>query len=73
LGEQPDLIARLQRYTCPFNMSGHPTLTMPGGFSGHGMPVGFQLVAAHWREDVLVRAGAAFQARTSWHRRHPEA
>jgi amidase len=72
LGEQPDLIARLQRYTCPFNMSGHPTITMPGGFSGHGMPVGFQLVAPHWREDVLVRAGAAFQARTPWHRRHPE-
>jgi amidase len=46
---------------------------MPGGFSGHGMPVGFQLVAPHWRDDVLVRAGAAFQARTPWHRRHPEA
>jgi amidase len=72
LGAQPDLIARLQRYTCPFNMSGHPTLTLPGGFTDDGMPVGFQLVAPRWREDALVRAGAAFQARTSWHRRHPE-
>jgi amidase len=72
LGAQPDLIAGLQRYTCPFNMSGHPTLTLPGGFTAEGMPVGFQLVAPRWREDVLVRAGAAFQARTSWHRRHPE-
>jgi amidase len=72
LGAQPDLIAGLQRYTCPFNMSGHPTLTLPGGFTADGMPVGFQLVAPRWREDVLVRAGAAFQARTSWHRRHPE-
>jgi amidase len=72
LGEQPALIARLQRYTCPFNMSGHPTLTLPGGFGEDGMPVGLQLVAARWREDLLVRAGAAFQARTSWHRRHPE-
>ncbi len=72
LGAQPDLIARLQRYTCPFNMSGHPTLTLPGGATADGMPVGLQLVAARWREDVLVRAGAAFQARTSWHRRHPE-
>jgi amidase len=72
LGAQPDLIARLQRYTCPFNMSGHPTLTLPGGFSDDGMPVGFQLVAPRWREDALVQAGAAFQARTSWHRRHPE-
>ncbi len=72
LGEQPDLIAGLQRYTCPFNMSGHPTLTLPGGFTDAGMPVGLQLVAPRWREDALVRAGAAFQARTPWHRRHPE-
>jgi amidase len=72
LGAQPDLIARLQRYTCPFNMSGHPTLTLPGGLTEDGMPVGLQLVAPRWREDVLVRAGAAFQARTPWHRRHPE-
>jgi amidase len=72
LGTQPDLIAGLQRYTCPFNMSGHPTLTLPGGFTDDGMPVGLQLVAPRWREDALVRAGAAFQARTSWHRRHPE-
>jgi amidase len=72
LGTQPDLIAGLQRYTCPFNMSGHPTLTLPGGFAADGMPVGLQLVAPRWREDALVRAGAAFQARTSWHRRHPE-
>jgi amidase len=73
LGAQPALIAKLQRYTCPFNMSGHPTLTLPGGFTDHGMPVGVQLVAARWREDALVRAGAAFQAQTAWHRRHPEA
>ena len=72
LGTQPDLIAGLQRYTCPFNMSGHPTLTLPGGFTADGMPVGLQLVAPRWREDALVRTGAAFQARTSWHRRHPE-
>jgi amidase len=72
LGAQPELIARLQRYTCPFNMSGHPTLALPGGFTDDGMPVGFQLVAPRWRDDALVRAGAAFQARTSWHRRHPE-
>jgi amidase len=72
LGAQPDLIASLQRYTCPFNMSGHPTLTLPGGFDEHGMPVGVQLVAPRWHEDALVRAGAAFQERTSWHRRHPE-
>ena len=71
LGAQPALIARLQEYTCPFNMTGHPTITLPGGFSATGMPIAFQLVAADLDEAMLIRAGAAFQRVTSWHRRHP--
>jgi amidase len=71
LGDQPALIARLQEYTCPFNMTGHPTITLPGGFSATGLPIAFQLVAADMDEATLVRAGAAFQRVTSWHRRHP--
>jgi amidase len=71
LGEQPGLIAKLQRYTCPFDMTGHPTITLPGGASPHGLPIAFQLVAAHLGEVTLLRAGTAFQRVTSWHRRHP--
>jgi amidase len=71
LGEQPDLIAKLQRYTSAFDMSGHPTITLPGGFTEAGMPIAFQLVAANLGEAALVRAGAAFQGVTTWHRRHP--
>jgi amidase len=73
LGEQPDLISELQRYTCPFNLTGNPTITLPGGFTEAGLPIAFQLVAAHLAEATLVRAGAAFQGVTSWHRRHPVA
>jgi amidase len=73
LGAQPDLITRLQRYTCPFDMSSHPTITLPAGVSNAGMPIGVQLVAASLREDLLVRAGAAFQRATDWHRRRPVA
>jgi amidase len=71
LGEQPELIAKLQRYTCPFNMTGNPTITLPGGFTQAGLPIAFQLVAANLDEATLIRAGAAFQRVTSWHRRHP--
>jgi len=71
LGEQPDLIVKLQRYTCPFDMTGNPTITLPGGFTSAGLPIGFQLVAGHLGEATLVRAGAAFQGATSWHHRHP--
>lgn len=70
-GGQPERIAGLQRYTCPFNLTGQPTITLPGGVSDAGLPIGFQLVAAHLGEMTLLRAGAAFQAVTNWHRRHP--
>jgi amidase len=71
LGTQPQLIAKLQRYTCPFNMTGHPSMTLPGGIADTGMPLAFQLIGAAFREDTLVRAGTAFQSATLWHRRHP--
>lgn len=71
LGEQPALIAGLQRYTCPFNLTGHPTITLPGGLSQQGLPIGIQLVAPHLGEAMLVRAGTAFQGATDWHRQHP--
>lgn len=71
LGEQPELITKLQRYTCPFDMTGNPTITLPGGFTRAGLPIAFQLIAADLGEATLIRAAAAFQAVTSWHHRHP--
>lgn len=64
--------AETARFTSPFNISGHPTITLCGGFDRDGMPVGVQLVAPKFREDLLLRAGHAFQQRTDWHTRHPD-
>lgn len=68
LGDQPALIVKLQRYTAPFNLTGHPTITLPGGFSD-GMPIGLQLAGLD--EITLCRMAMAFQRVTPWHRRHP--
>lgn len=65
------LLGGMMRYTCPFDLSGHPTLTLPGGVTAEGAPVAWQLVAPHFREDLLIRGGWAFQRITDWHRRHP--
>jgi amidase len=71
LGQSNDMIGRLLRFTCPFDSSGNPTITMPGGFTASNLPIGFQLVGPHLSEALLVRAGAAFQSATDWNRRHP--
>ncbi len=59
------------RFTGPYDLSGSPTITLPGGFDGAGLPLAVQLVAPHLAEGRLVRTGAAFQAATDWHLRRP--
>jgi amidase len=70
-GTDAALLAGTLRYTCPFDLTGHPTITLPGGFTESGAPIGFQFVAPHFNEAELVRAGWAYQQATNWHRRHP--
>jgi len=71
LGENPDLITGLLRFSCPFDMTGSPTITLPGGFTETGGPVAFQFVGRHFDEARLIAAGDAFQRATDWHHRHP--
>jgi amidase len=72
LGRDPNELLALTRFTSPFDMSGSPTITLPSGFTAAGTPVAFQLVARHMDEQLLVRAGRAYQRETHWHRRHPK-
>ncbi|HKU99817.1 MAG TPA: amidase [Vineibacter sp.] len=67
----PDGLAAFLRFATPFDMSGSPTITLPGGFTRQGLPLSFQLVGRHLDEALLVRAGHAYQQVTDWHRRHP--
>jgi len=71
LGEDASLMTSLLGFTCPFDMSGSPTITLPCGFTDVGTPVGFQFVGAHLAEELLFRAGYAYQQATNWHKRHP--
>ncbi len=68
---EPEGLANFIRFATPFDMSGSPTITLPGGFTALGLPVSFQLVGRHLDEALLVRAGHAFQQVTGWHRQHP--
>lgn len=67
----PGGIDDVLRFTAPFDMSGSPTITLPGGFTANGLPIGFQLVGRHLDEALLIRAAHAYQRETDWHLRHP--
>ncbi len=71
LGTDPDFNADMLRFTAPFDMSGHPTITLPGGLTTEGMPIGFQFVSDHFNESLLFRAAHAVQQASDWHRRRP--
>ncbi|MBU3732406.1 MAG: amidase [Beijerinckiaceae bacterium] len=40
-------------YTYPFNLTGHPALSMPCGISKEGLPIGLQLVG-QWHQDAFL-------------------
>lgn len=58
-------------FTLPVNLAGVPGLAFPVGFDQHNLPVGMQLMAAHFREELLFRVAHAYQQVTDWHLRKP--
>jgi amidase len=72
LATDAELLSALLKFTCPFDMTGQPTITLPAGFTPQGMPIGCQFVGRHFEEEMVIRAGWAFQQATDWHRHHPK-
>jgi amidase len=70
-GRDPEAVAARLRYTAPFDLSGHPTLTLPGGMTHDGVPIGFQIVGRAFDEGPILAAGHAFQQATDWHLKRP--
>jgi aspartyl-tRNA(Asn)/glutamyl-tRNA(Gln) amidotransferase subunit A len=52
----------LIRCTRPINVTGHPALSVPCGFTAGGLPIGLQVVGRHFDEAMLLRIGHAFEA-----------
>jgi aspartyl-tRNA(Asn)/glutamyl-tRNA(Gln) amidotransferase subunit A len=43
--------------TISANLAGIPGMSVPCGFSAEGLPIGMQMQASHFNEEVLFRAG----------------
>jgi aspartyl-tRNA(Asn)/glutamyl-tRNA(Gln) amidotransferase subunit A len=54
-------------YTTSTNLVGIPGMSVPGGFSGSGLPIGVQLSSSHFEESKMMNVGFAIEkALTLW-------
>lgn len=58
-------------YTVATSLAGLPAVSVPGGFTESGLPVGVQFQALYFQEALLLRAAQTVQAHTDYHRQLP--
>src|SRR5258706_2279726 len=58
-------------YTIGANLAGLPAMSIPCGFAD-ALPVGLQLIGAHFTEERLLNVAHRYQRATDWHQRAPE-
>jgi aspartyl-tRNA(Asn)/glutamyl-tRNA(Gln) amidotransferase subunit A len=58
-------------YTGLANLTGHPALSIPCGFTDAGLPVGLQLTGRAFDEATILTIAHALQLATDWHTHRP--
>jgi len=53
------------------NLTGHPCLAVPDGFTSKGTPTSFCIVGKLFGEAEILHLARRYQSATDWHRRHP--
>ena len=56
---------RMVDNTAPFDMTGHPAISIPCGKS-NGLPVGLMLIGRHFDDATLFRMADAFEQHVNW-------
>jgi amidase len=60
-------------FTSLFNVTGQPAISVPIYHDdATGLPVGVQIVAAPWREDLLLRVSRTLELSHPWTDRRPQ-
>ncbi|MDT7694290.1 MAG: aspartyl-tRNA(Asn)/glutamyl-tRNA(Gln) amidotransferase subunit, partial [Pseudonocardiales bacterium] len=54
------------RFSAPANVTGLPSLSVPCGFTGLGLPVGMQIIGKPFAEPLLLSVGQAYESATNW-------
>ncbi len=57
--------------TLPINIAGLPAISIPAGFAD-GLPIGMQIIAKPFAEEIILKIAHAYQELTDWHKRKPK-
>ncbi|WP_456444941.1 amidase [Oceanithermus sp.] len=63
-------VTQLMRFIFLTNLTGHPSLSLPAGYTAEGLPVGLQLIGRAWGERTLLEA--AWVLERTGERRRPQ-
>ena len=61
-GGSPD-VAYVPNQLSP--ITGLPAMIVPGGFTGEGLPIGFEILGRPWSEPTLIKLASGFEAHTN--------
>jgi len=59
-------------FTYPFNLTGHPAISIPAGLTSAGLPVGFQIVGPRLTEARLLSAARLVEIESPWPKLAPD-
>ena len=58
-------------FTLPASLAGIPGISVPGGFTSEGLPIGLQIMAPHFEEGLALRVAYNFEQHTDFHHSRP--
>lgn len=70
-GRKEGLVGATIRLNRPSNHTGLPAITVPCGFTGNNLPIGFQLIGRAFDEATLLRAAHAYETSAGWGKKTP--
>jgi aspartyl-tRNA(Asn)/glutamyl-tRNA(Gln) amidotransferase subunit A len=58
----PEAMLAWTPFSYPFNLTQQPACTVPCGLTADGLPIGIQFVGPMFRDELVLRAAAAYEA-----------
>lgn len=64
------VLSKIMRFAPLANLTGHPAISFPVGYTSENLPVGLQVMANHWQEEFLLQIAWLFEKKL--HRKGPQ-